>query len=127
MTTWILAVLALYFAQVYLSALMYFPVEGVRRHLGPRDVMPERGKLTTRSDRALFNMKENLPFFFVPAILSYVVIDANQVKMLLGAQIFFWGRLAFVPAYLSGIPGLRSLAYLVALAGNLLMCWALIG
>jgi uncharacterized MAPEG superfamily protein len=125
MTTWILAALGLYLGQIYLSALIYFPTEGALRHLGGRDDQPEKGKLTKRSDRALVNMKENLPLFFVPALLTYVVPGANLELAILGAQVFFLGRLAYVPLYLTGIPGLRSLAYTVAIVGNVVVAWSL--
>ncbi|MES0882934.1 MAPEG family protein [Roseibium sp. SCP14] len=125
MTTWILAVLVLYFCQIYFNALLYLPTEGLLRHAGGRDAQPEKGKYTARADRALVNMKENLPFFLVPAVLVYVVPNINLALAISGAQLFFWGRLAYVPLYMSGIPGPRSIAYMVALAGNIMMIWAL--
>lgn len=125
MTTWIIAVLGLYLGQIYLSALIYFPTEGTFRHLGGRDEMPDKGKFTQRSDRALNNMKENLPLFLVPALLTYVVPGADLGSAILGAQVFLFARLAYVPLYISGIPGLRSIAYTIALIGNGLVVWAL--
>ncbi|GAB4522535.1 MAG: MAPEG family protein [Roseibium sp.] len=125
MTTWILAVLVLYFCQIYLSAALYLPAEGLLRHAGGRDVLPEKGKFTARSDKALVNMKENLPFFLVPAVLACVLPEVDMDLAVTGAQVFFFGRLLYVPAYLSGIPGPRSVAYGVALSGVLMMVWAL--
>jgi len=126
MTTWILAVLLLYFAQIYLGAALYLSSEKLWQHAGGRDVLPEKGKYAGRADRALVNMKENLPFFLVPALLAYVFPETDVELAVIGAQLFFFGRLAYVPFYLSGIPGPRSLAYGVALAGNVAMAWALV-
>jgi uncharacterized MAPEG superfamily protein len=126
MTTWILAVLILYFCQIYLSAALYLPAEGLLRHAGGRDVLPEKGKFTARADKALVNMKENLPFFLVPAVLACVLPEADKDLAVIGAKVFFFGRLAYVPAYLSGIPGPRSIAYGVALFGVLMMARALV-
>jgi uncharacterized MAPEG superfamily protein len=126
MTFWILAVLVLYFCQIYLSAALYLPAEGLIRHAGGRDKLPDKGKFTARSDKALVNMKENLPFFLVPAILACVFRETDMNLAIIGAQMFFFGRLVYVPSYISGIPGPRSIAYGVALAGNLLMVWALV-
>lgn len=126
MTIWLIAVLGLYLGQIYLSALIYFPTEGTLRHLGGRDVMPEKGKLAKRSDRALQNMSENLPLFLAPALLTYVVPETDVGLAVLGAQIFFFARLAYVPLYLTGIPGPRSLAYMVALVGNIMVVWSLL-
>jgi len=125
MTIWILAVLGLYFCQIYLSAALYLPAEGLLRHAGGRDVLPEKGRLAARSDKALVNMKENLPFFLVPAVLAFLQPEADMELAVAGAKVFFFGRLVYVPAYLSGIPGPRSIAYGVALFGALLMTWAL--
>lgn len=125
MTTWILAVLVLYFGQIYFTALMYLPSAGLVRLAGGRDVLPEKGRLALRADKALVNMKENLPFFLVPAVLTLVLPNVNLGLAMIGAQLFFWGRLAYAPLYVSGIPGPRSIAYGVALIGNLMMVWAL--
>ncbi|WP_269581421.1 MAPEG family protein [Roseibium sp. Sym1] len=125
MTTWILAVLVLYLAQIYLSAALYLPSESLWQHAGGRDVLPEKGRYAGRADKALVNMKENLPFFLVPAVLAFVVPGTDMALAVTGAQVFFFGRLAYVPFYLSGIPGPRSIAYTVALFGNVLMAWAL--
>ncbi|WP_299481089.1 MAPEG family protein [uncultured Roseibium sp.] len=125
MTTWILAVLVLYLCQIYFTAIMYVPSTGLLRLAGGRDGLPEKGRLAGRADRALLNLKENLPLFLVPAVLVYVVPNANADLAILGAQVFFWARLAYVPFYISGIPGPRSIAYGVALAGNLMIVAAL--
>ncbi|MCK7612754.1 MAPEG family protein [Roseibium sediminicola] len=127
MTTWILAVLLLYLAQIYLSAVLFLPAESIWQHAGGRDVLPEKGKYAGRSDKALVNMKENLPFFLVPAVLAYVLPGTDMALAVTGAKVFFFGRLAYVPFYLSGIPGPRSLSYGVAFVGNVLMAWALLG
>jgi len=126
MTTWILAVLGLYFCQIYLSALLYLPTEGLLKHSGGRDDMPAKGRMAARSDRALANMKENLPFFLIPALLVYVVPSPDTALAIIGAQLFFFGRLLYVPFYLTGIPGPRSIAYGAALCGNIIMAWALV-
>lgn len=125
MTTWILAVLLLYLCQIYFTALLYLPSAGFVPLLAGRDDLPEKGKFARRADRALLNMKENLPLFLVPAVLVYVVPSANPGLAILGAQVFFWGRLAYIPMYIWGVPGPRSAAYGVALAGNLLVVWSL--
>ncbi|MET1411057.1 MAPEG family protein [Roseibium sp. HPY-6] len=125
MTTWILAVLVLYLCQIYFTAILYVPSVGLLRLAGGRDGLPEKGKLSARADRALLNLKENMPLFLVPALLVYVVPNANAGLAILGAQVFFWARLAYIPSYMSGIPGPRSIAYGAGLAGNLMIVAAL--
>jgi uncharacterized MAPEG superfamily protein len=36
---------------------------------------------------------------------------------LLGARLYFWGRLAYVPLYATGVPLVRSMAWNVATTG----------
>lgn len=127
MTIWILAVLALYFVQIYATALFYIPSASLLKLAGGRDELPDKGRLGLRADKALVNMKENLPFFLVPAVLAYVVPNTDMGLAVLGAQMFFWGRLAYVPAYVTGIPGPRSIAYGIALVGNIITVAALLG
>jgi len=127
MTTWILAVLALYFVQIYATALFYVPSVSLLKLAGGRDALPDKGRLGLRADKALVNMKENLPFFLVPAVLAYVLPSTDMGMAILGAQMFFWGRLAYVPAYVTGIPGPRSIAYGIALVGNIITVAALFG
>lgn len=127
MTTWILAVLALYFAQIYATALFYVPSVSLLKLAGGRDELPDKGRLGLRADKALVNMKENLPFFLVPAVLAYVLPNTDMGLAVLGAQMFFWGRLAYIPAYVTGIPGPRSIAYGIALVGNIITVVALFG
>ena len=39
----------------------------------------------------------------------------------LGAQLYFWGRVAFLPLYALGWPALRTVAWTVSLAGIVLV------
>jgi uncharacterized MAPEG superfamily protein len=41
--------------------------------------------------------------------------------VLLGAQIAFWARVAYVPIYIAGIKVVRSLVWMVGAAGYILM------
>ncbi|WP_306145285.1 MAPEG family protein [Roseibium sp. MMSF_3412] len=127
MTTWILAVLALYLVQIYATALFYLPSVSLFKLAGGRDALPDKGRLGLRADKALVNMKENLPFFLVPAVLAYVLPNTDMGMAILGAQMFFWGRLAYIPAYVTGIPGPRSIAYGIAFVGNIITVAALFG
>ena len=67
------------------------------------------------SERAYLDMLENLPVF--AAIGLVVHLGAANVTTALGAQIFFWGRVAMAVGHMGGIPGLRSASWFVSLAG----------
>lgn len=125
MLFWILMVLGLYLAQIYLSASLYLPAEGLVQHAGGRDNMPERGKYAGRAERALANFKENLPFFLVPAVLAMVIDGADMAAAVLAAQVFFFARIAYTGFYVFAVPGARSIAYGIGLAANIYGIYAL--
>jgi uncharacterized MAPEG superfamily protein len=68
---------------------------------------------------------ENLVLF---AILVFAARFANvsNAMTLLGAQLFFWGRVAHAVIYIAGIPWLRTAAWTVSVIGLLLILWQLV-
>src|SRR5690349_7934517 len=71
---------------------------GVRQNGGlvmanARDNLPAPNTFSARAKRNVDNMRENL-WFFAPAVLIVAVTDASTSWTILGAQIFFFARLA---------------------------------
>ncbi len=120
MTIWILAVLGLYFVQIYASAMIYLPQAGMLTLLKGRDNLPEPGPLAARADRSLANFKENL-LLFLPLALMAAWQDPDAGRAVLGTQLFFVGRLLHFPFYMTAIAGLRSIAYGVSMIGIVLI------
>ena len=84
---------------------------------GPRDEpAPAIGKLGARLDRAWKNFVETFPLF-VAAVLVEAQVPQDSEIAAMGAQLYFWGRVAFLPLYAIGVPFLRTIAWTVALAG----------
>jgi uncharacterized MAPEG superfamily protein len=84
---------------------------------GPRDEpAPAIGKVGARLDRAWKNFVETFPLF-VAAILVEAQVPQDSEIAAMGAQLYFWGRVAFLPLYAIGVPFLRTVAWTVALAG----------
>jgi uncharacterized MAPEG superfamily protein len=73
-----------------------------------------------RADRAHHNMLENLVLFAALILVSVVTNKTNEMT-LLGAQLFFWARVAYAAIYLAGIPWLRTASWLVSIAGLVLI------
>jgi uncharacterized MAPEG superfamily protein len=69
-----------------------------------------------RAARAHHNMLENLVLF---AALVLVAVAAGRTNgtTLVGAQLFFWARLAYALVYLAGIPWLRTALWAVSVVG----------
>ena len=118
----ILLVIALFVIQTILPNRFREPApEGtVKASLGARDNPPPYTIIGGRAARALANMQEALPVFLTLALLNLIVGTAGEIAVT-GAWIFLLARLVYVPAYLSGIPGLRTLVWMVSLVGIALL------
>jgi uncharacterized MAPEG superfamily protein len=93
---------------------------GMALALGNRDDLPPPTAMAGRADRAAKNMLEGLLMFSVLLLAAHAAGKADA-RVLLGAQLFFWGRLVYAPLYWAGIPYLRTVAWGVALWGTALV------
>lgn len=94
---------------------------GSQWNAGPRDDAREPvGKLAGRAARASANYRETYPGFVALALALAVAGDPSGWG-LVGAWLWFVARLVYIPLYLVGVPYIRSLVWLVALAGLAIM------
>jgi uncharacterized MAPEG superfamily protein len=98
---------------------------GLPRLAGNRENMPEMSGWAGRAARAHSNMLENLVLFAVLVLVARAVNVGNGMT-LLGAQLFFWGRVAHAILYIAGISWLRTGAWAVSVIGLLLIFLQLI-
>ena len=77
-----------------------------------------------RAARANFNFLETFPFY-AAAVLAVVLTKTNTAHTAMGAALYFWARLVYLPVYIVGIPYLRTLVWTVGIAGLLLVLGAL--
>jgi uncharacterized MAPEG superfamily protein len=61
-------------------------------------------------------MLENLVLFAILVVAASIVGKINATTTL-GAELFFWGRLAYAPIYIIGIPWLRTATFAVSIVG----------
>jgi len=78
------------------------------------------GPVAGRVNRSWSNFLETFPMF-AAAVLAVVLAERTGDRTALGAQLYFWARLAYIPAYAAGIPYVRSLIWGVSLAGIVLV------
>jgi uncharacterized MAPEG superfamily protein len=88
--------------------------------LGPRDQPPPQTVIGARAERALANMQEALPVFLALALLNLILGTAASMAVT-GATLFFVARLLYVPAYLLGVPVLRTLIWMAGMVGLVMM------
>ena len=83
---------------------------------GNRECLVQCTGWAGRAARAHHNMLENL-VLFAALVLVAVAAGRTNSTTLLGAQLFFWARLAYALVYLAGIPWLRTALWLVSVVG----------
>ena len=89
--------------------------------MGPRDEpRPPPTGLAGRLDRASRNFLETFPFF-AALVLAAAAIDRHNGLIVTGAHVYFWSRLAYVPAYAFAVPMLRSILWGASLIGIVLV------
>ena len=92
---------------------------------GNREGLPPLTGWAGRAQRAHLNMLEYLVLFAALVLIAVIAGKTNQTT-LLGAQLFFWARLAHAGVYLAGIRYLRTAVWLVSMAGLVLIFLQLI-
>lgn len=99
---------------------------GLLWNAGNRDGTPQPlNKYAARADRARHNFLETFAFF-AAATLAVVAMHKTGAQTALGAQVYFWARLAYLPVYVIGIPYLRTAIWIAGLWGILQMLEALL-
>lgn len=89
---------------------------GMKIALGNRDDCADPLGFAARTDRAARNMLENLVLFAALALVASVAGVASP-NVELGARIFYWARVAYIPIYMIGIPVARTGAWALGVVG----------
>jgi len=98
--------------------------EGRDIGLGNRDNLKEPTPMGGRAERAAKNSIEAAVFFVPLALIANAAgLDA---EVMLGAQVAFWARIAYVPIYIAGIKYLRSLVWIIGVIGYGMMVAAML-
>ena len=98
---------------------------GLPKLAGNREHMPEITGWAGRAVRAHRNMLESLVLFAVLVLVAQIA-NVHSAMTLLGAQLFFWGRVAHAVIYIAGIAWARTVAWAVSVAGLVLLFLAVV-
>ena len=104
----LLAVLVLAMVQLSWQSIVTLRQAGPKWVAGPRDTPFEVKGRGGRIVRAHRNLLEILPQFFAALFLVHAA-NMNGDLTVWGAWLFFFARLFYVPAYILGPTGLRSI------------------
>lgn len=114
------------FIQVIAAAQFSTAQNGLAYGMSPRDTPPKPlTGIGGRVERAAKNLLETFPFA-AAAILIAAAANRHNGLTVWGAQLYFWARLVYVPLYVAGVPGLRTVVWLASVAGVLLVLAGLV-
>ena len=113
--------LPLYGLYLGAQALVYRWRYGVMFAASARDETPKpEGDVLGRAERALKNFLESWPAFIILALVAHLS-DPGDPVVFWGAIIWYLARIVYLPLYLWGVFGLRSLVWCVSAIGLLIM------
>ena len=92
---------------------------------GNREGLPEMESWAGRAQRAHRNMLESLILFAILVLVARAANVSNAMTVL-GAQLFFWGRVAHAVLYIAGVPWARTAAWGVSVVGLVVIFWQLV-
>jgi uncharacterized MAPEG superfamily protein len=96
---------------------------GVAWNMGPRDeAQPPLQAVPGRFVRAQTNFMETFPIAII-ALLGVVVAGRTSQWTEIGGWIWLGARVVYLPLYVTGVRGLRSLAFLASLIGLGMVIW----
>ncbi len=100
---------------------------GLPYNLSSRDEpAPPLSKMAGRLVRAGANFRETFGLFAVSVVMVIVLHRQNNISAM-GAQIYFWSRLVYVPVYALGIQVVRTIVWTLSIVGLVMVLLAALG
>ena len=127
-TTMLLWSVVLGLVQLVIASMAMNKDVGLPYNLSSRDVPPSNAisKTAGRLARAFGNFRETFGLF-AASVLLVVLLHKQDHASALGAQIYFWARLAFVPIYALGIIVVRTIVWAISIIGLVMVLLAAFG
>ena len=116
----------LLFILIVIQAVAGIRAQGLTALANSRDNLPAPGVFQARAKRVVDNHREGL-ILFAPLVLIAALSHISNPATVLGAQLFFFARVAHAGLYLAGVPMIRPLAWAVGIAGTIMVFSALMG
>lgn len=114
---WTLALAILQVVVASVGGMTQFPLPDL---VGNREPPLDGRGWVGRAQRAHRNMLESLPLFAALVLVAQAAGISNSTTIL-GAQLFFYARVAYAIVYVAGIPWLRTIIWTVGLVGLLMI------
>lgn len=127
-TTMLLWSVVLGLVQLVIATMAVNKDVGLPYNISSRDVPPPAppGTMAGRLSRAFNNFRETFALFAV-AVLLVVVLNRHDQTSAIGAQLYFWARLVYVPVYALGIKIVRTVVWTISFIGLVMVLLAAFG
>lgn len=119
-------------ASALLTALLWVPyvlermtslgIIGTLKPVDPKDELEQR-LWARRAKRAHYNAVENLVVFATLVLVAQALGKGGNAQVLFATQIYFWARVVHFPALTMGWTGIRTLAFLVGFAAQIIIAF----
>lgn len=116
----------LLFLLILVQAVLGIRAYGLPALAGARDDLPPPPPMAARAKRVVSNHLEGL-VVFAPILLAAAVAHISNRWTVLGAELYFWGRVAHAGLYLAGVPWVRTVAFAVVVTGVVMVLAATLG
>jgi uncharacterized MAPEG superfamily protein len=118
--------LVLALVQIMLVANLRTAETGIQYNASARDgEAPPPRPVTARLQRAQANLFETLPLFIGAVLIAHVSGSEGDLT-LWGCWMYLSARIVYIPLYAAGIPYVRSLVWLMSLAGLVMVLAAVL-
>lgn len=111
---------ALFWVPYILERMMALGIMGALQPVDPEQML-KQALWAQRARRAHYNAIENLAVFATLVLVAQAMGKAGDSQVLLATQVYFWARLVHFPALTFGITGVRTLAFLVSFAAQIIV------
>ncbi len=115
---------ALLFVVILIQASASVMAQGAMPMASNRDNLPPPTPFQARMKRVVDNHREGL-ILFAPLVLIAAQQGVSTSTTVLGAQLFFYSRVAHAALYIAGVPAIRPIVWAVGIAGTVMIFLAL--
>jgi uncharacterized MAPEG superfamily protein len=116
---------ALLFVLILIQSSAGAAAQGAMRMAGNRDDVGPPTPWQARTKRLVDNHREGLALFG-PLVVIAALVSISTPMTVLGAQLFFFSRVAHAIIYLAGWPFVRPIAWLIGIVGTAMIFLALV-
>jgi len=117
---------ALLLALVLIQSTVGVQSQGLVPMAGNRDDLPAAKPFQARTKRLVDNHREGLTIF-APLVLIAASQGSFTAMTALGAQLFFYSRVAHAVVYIAGWPMIRPLTWIIGVIGTVMILLAVLG